>query len=196
MISGSRSATATAESGYLGRAQRSAAEAFAIRRPAPRLGEHTTEVTAEWLAGPGTAVTGERPAGSVAPAADALNDGALPLTGLKVLDLSWVVAGPVIGRALADFGATVVRVESSTRVETARHVPPFYGGVPDPRNAALYITWNCGKLGVSVPTSAPNADEKWSGVWPTGATLCSESFSPGQMQRWGLDYASLSADAP
>ena len=171
------------------------AEAFAIRRPAPRLGEHTAEVTAEWLAGPGTAVTGERPAGSVAPAADALNDVAPPLSGLKVLDLSWVVAGPVIGRALADFGATVVRVESATRVETARHVPPFYGGVPDPRNAALYITWNCGKFGVTADLSTERGREvvrrlaDWSDV-------VLESFSPGQMQRWGLDYASLSANHP
>ena len=171
------------------------AEAFVIRRPAPRLGEHTAEVTAEWLAGQGTAVTSERPVGSVVPAADELNEVALPLAGLKVLDLSWVVAGPVIGRALADFGATVVRVESSTRVETARHVPPFYGGVPDPRNAALYVTWNCGKLGVTADLSTERGREvarrlaDWSDV-------VLESFSPGQMQRWGLDYASLSADHP
>ena len=40
-----------------------------------------------------------------------------PFEGLKVLDLAWVVAGPVIGRMLADYGATVVRVESSLRAE-------------------------------------------------------------------------------
>ena len=195
MISGWRSATATGRLRLPGPCAKVTAEAFAIRRPAPRLGEHTAEVTDQWLAGPGTAVSGERPAGSVAPAADALNDVALPLAGLKVLDLSWVVAGPVIGRALADFGATVVRVESSARVETARHVPPFYGGVPDPRNAALYITWNCGKLGVTADLSTERGREVvrrlagWSDV-------VLESFSPGQMQRWGLDYASLSAGHP
>ena len=171
------------------------AEAFAIRRPAPRLGEHTTEVTAEWLASPGTAETGEGSAVSAVPSQGGLDDDPLPLTGLKVLDLSWVVAGPVIGRALADFGATVVRVESSTRVETARLVPPFYGGVPDPRNAALYVTWNCGKLGVSVDLSTERGREVvrrlagWSDV-------VLESFSPGQLQRWGLDYTLLRAQHP
>jgi crotonobetainyl-CoA:carnitine CoA-transferase CaiB-like acyl-CoA transferase len=170
-------------------------DAFAIRRPAPRLGEHTAEVTAEWLAAPGTAVAGERLTLSPAPGPDVPGDGALPLEGLKVLDLTWVVAGPVIGRALADFGATVVRVESSTRVETARHVPPFYGGVPDPENSALYITWNCGKLGVTADLSTEHGREvvrrlaEWSDV-------VLESFSPGQMQRWGLDYATLSAHRP
>lgn len=171
------------------------AEAFAIRRPAPLLGEHSAEVTAEWLTGPGTTVTGERLTVSPTPAMDGPGDASLPLAGLKVLDLSWVVAGPVIGRALADFGATVIRVESSTRVETARHVPPFYGGVPDPRNAALYVTWNCGKLGITVDLSTERGREVvqrlagWSDV-------VLESFSPGQMQRWGLDYAALSADHP
>jgi crotonobetainyl-CoA:carnitine CoA-transferase CaiB-like acyl-CoA transferase len=160
------------------------ADAFTFRRSAPALGEHTTEVTAEWLAGQGTAAS-PRP-GPHAPA-----NVTLPLDGLKVLDLTWVVAGPVIGRALADFGATVVRVESSTRVETARHMQPFYGGKPGPENSALYVTWNSGKLGVTADLRTARGREvvrrlaDWSDV-------VIESFSPGQMQRWGLDYATLS----
>ena len=58
-------------------------------------------------------------------------DRVLPLEGLKVADFSWVVAGPVVGRALADFGATVVRIESGTRIETARMMQPFYRGRRD-----------------------------------------------------------------
>jgi crotonobetainyl-CoA:carnitine CoA-transferase CaiB-like acyl-CoA transferase len=171
------------------------ADAFSIRRPAPLLGEHTAEVTAEWLSGPDTAPAGERSPVSAVPGPDAQDGNDLPLTGLKVLDLSWVVAGPVIGRALADFGATVIRVESSARVETARLVPPFYGGIPDPRNSALYVTWNCGKLGITVDLSTERGREivrqlaGWSDV-------VLESFSPGQIQRWGLDYASLAAQHP
>ena len=171
------------------------ADAFTIQRPAPLLGEHTAQVTAEWLGQQGTPVTAGMPELSPGPGPAAHGDSELPLTGLKVLDLSWVVAGPVIGRALADFGATVIRVESSTRVETARLVPPFYGGVPDPRNSALYVTCNCGKLGVTADLSTERGREvvrrlaRWSDV-------VLESFSPGQMQRWGLHYASLSAHRP
>ena len=67
------------------------------------------------------------------------------LADLKVADFSWVVAGPVVGRALADFGATVVRVESSTHIETARMMQPFYDGTPGPENSALYGTCNAGQ---------------------------------------------------
>ena len=52
------------------------------------------------------------------------------LADLKVVDLSWIVAGPTVGRALADFGATVIRVESSARVDTARVVGPNHGDIP------------------------------------------------------------------
>jgi crotonobetainyl-CoA:carnitine CoA-transferase CaiB-like acyl-CoA transferase len=116
----------------------------------------------------------------------------LPLDGLKVLDLTWVVAGPVIGRALADFGATVVRVESSTRVETARHMQPFYGGVAGPENSALYVTWNSGKLGMTVDMSHERgrAIVRRLADW---SDIVLESFSPGLMKRWGLDYDTISA---
>jgi crotonobetainyl-CoA:carnitine CoA-transferase CaiB-like acyl-CoA transferase len=170
-------------------------DAFSIRRPAPLLGEHTAEVTAEWLSGPDTAPTSPKPPVSAVPSPSAHDGNHLPLSGLKVLDLSWVVAGPVIGRALADFGATVIRVESSTRVETARLVPPFYGGIPDPRNSALYITWNSGKLGITVDLSTERGRDvvRQLAGW---SDIVLESFSPGQIQRWGLDYASLAAKHP
>ncbi|MEY9212425.1 CoA transferase [Thermobifida halotolerans] len=118
-----------------------------------------------------------------------------PLADLKVLDLSWVVAGPLIGRALADFGARVVRVESSRRIETARLMQPFHAGRAGPENSALYGNCNAGKLGMTVDLKT----EEGRGVvrdlarW---ADVVVESFSPGQMARWGLDYAELSRDNP
>jgi benzylsuccinate CoA-transferase BbsF subunit len=117
------------------------------------------------------------------------------LAGLKVLDLSWVVAGPLIGRALADFGATVVRVESSTRVETARLMQPFYGGVPDKENSALFGNCNAGKLGMTLDLKNEDGRQvvRDLAMW---ADVVVESFSPGQLARWGLDYASLSAEKP
>lgn len=116
-----------------------------------------------------------------------------PLAGLKVLDLTWVVAGPVIGRALADFGATVIRVESSTRVETARHMQPFYGGKPGTENSGLYGTWNAGKLGMTVDLQ----DERGQRLvreLADQSDVVLESFSPGLVKRWGLDYETLTAD--
>lgn len=160
-------------------------EAFAVRRPAPLLGEHTDEVLAQWLDGsdnpptPGPA----RVAGLGAPDA---------LAGLRVLDLSWVVAGPVIGRALSDFGAQVIRVESATRVETARHMPPHYGGVPHPENSALYVTTNAGKLGMTLDLQTAEGRDIVRRLAAVSDVVL-ESFSPGLLERWGLDYPALSA---
>ncbi|GAA3742265.1 benzylsuccinate CoA-transferase BbsF subunit [Spinactinospora alkalitolerans] len=117
------------------------------------------------------------------------------LAELKVLDLSWVVAGPLVGRALADFGARVVRVESSRRIETARLMQPFHGGAPGEENSALYGNCNAGKLGVTVDlkTEEGRAVVRDLAAW---ADVVIESFSPGQMAKWGLDYASLSREDP
>jgi crotonobetainyl-CoA:carnitine CoA-transferase CaiB-like acyl-CoA transferase len=110
---------------------------------------------------------------------------AAALEGVKVLDLAWVVAGPAVGRALADFGATVVRVESSVRIETARFMGPFPGGKPDPQRSALYDTYNSGKLGLALDLGR---DEGRAVVMDLvrWADVLVESFAPGQMARWGL----------
>lgn len=117
------------------------------------------------------------------------------LGDLKVLDLSWVVAGPLVGRALADFGAQVIRVESSTRVETARLMQPFHGGRPGVENSGLYGNCNAGKRGITVDLSRPEGREVI-GDLVAWADIVLESFSPGRMARWGLDYETLSADHP
>lgn len=160
-------------------------DGFVRPRPAPRLGEHDREVRDEW-----STASRSPPAPAVAH-----RPGAAPLEGLKVLDLAWVVAGPLIGRTLADFGATVVRVESSRRVETARVMGPFPGGQYDVRRSALFETCNAGKLGLSLDLSKEAARDvvrdlvRW-------ADVVVESFTPGQMAKWNLSYQELRAINP
>jgi crotonobetainyl-CoA:carnitine CoA-transferase CaiB-like acyl-CoA transferase len=144
-------------------------------------------VCAEWLA--------DEPAAECAAtsAAGATVEG--PLSGITVLDLSWVVAGPLVGRTLADFGATVVRVETSTRPDTARLMPPYHGGKPGVENSGLYGNCNAGKLGVSVDLST----EEGRDVVRALARECDvvvESFSPGLLSRWGLGYDTLAEGRP
>jgi crotonobetainyl-CoA:carnitine CoA-transferase CaiB-like acyl-CoA transferase len=121
--------------------------------------------------------------------------GQLPLEGLKVLDLAWVVAGPLIGRSLADYGATVVRIDSSKRVETARLMGPFPGGRFDSQSSTLYENCNAGKLGLSLDLRVEAARDvvrdlaRW-------ADVAIESFTPGQVAKWGLGYAVLSKINP
>lgn len=114
-----------------------------------------------------------------------------PLKDLRVLDLAWVVAGPVIGRALADFGATVLRVESSKRIETARMMGPFPEGKIDPQQSALFENCNAGKFGLTLDLSREEGREVIRDLVRNWADIVIESFSPGQMSDWNLDYQSL-----
>ena len=52
----------------------------------------------------------------------------LPLDGLKVADFSWFGAGPICAEHLATYGATVVRIESETKIDALRMVAPFAKG--------------------------------------------------------------------
>jgi crotonobetainyl-CoA:carnitine CoA-transferase CaiB-like acyl-CoA transferase len=158
--------------------------AFAPLRPAPRVGEHTDEVIAEWLGG-----------GSATPAAADSHDPRRPLEGLKVLELAWVVAGPRVGRALADYGATVVRVDSVARTDPARVVGPFPAGEPDYANSALWDNVNAGKLGLALDLTRPEARQVVLdlGRW---ADVVTESYAPGQLEKWGLAYPAFAALNP
>ncbi len=154
------------------------------RRGAPRLGEHTAEVLREHRAPPST--------GAVPTGADHARGGraARALEGLRILDFAWVMAGPYSTRVLADYGATVVKVESSRRIDLVRVLPPFYGDRPGLENSASFSCINAGKRSVTLDL----ATEQGRAValdlveW---ADLVLESFSPRAMRAWGLDYAAL-----
>jgi crotonobetainyl-CoA:carnitine CoA-transferase CaiB-like acyl-CoA transferase len=118
-----------------------------------------------------------------------------PLAGLKVVDFSWAVAGPMIGRTLADYGATVVKVESGRKVDTARLIGPYHDGRRDTENSALYDNCNLGKLGLALDMGHADAPAVARDL-VTWADVVIESFSPGVMARWGLDYASLASLNP
>jgi crotonobetainyl-CoA:carnitine CoA-transferase CaiB-like acyl-CoA transferase len=158
--------------------------AFAPLRPAPSVGEHTDEVIADWLGG-----------GPGAPAEVSSSDPGRPLEGLKVLELAWVVAGPRVGRMLADYGATVVRVDSAARTDPARVVGPFPAGEPDYAHSALWDNVNAGKLGLALDLTRPEARQvvldlcRW-------ADVVTESYAPGQLEKWGLAYPALAAVNP
>ncbi len=119
----------------------------------------------------------------------------LPLADVKVLDFAWVMAGPSATRALADYGAVVVRVESTRHVDTARTMAPFFGGKPGPEGSVLFQNLNAGKLGVTLDLTQTAGREvaldlvRW-------ADVVVESFSPGTMPGWGLDYEALREAKP
>jgi crotonobetainyl-CoA:carnitine CoA-transferase CaiB-like acyl-CoA transferase len=123
--------------------------------------------------------------------------GSAALAGLRVLDMTWSVAGPHVGRLLADFGATVVHVETRTHPDVARTTGPFH---PDTdqfplEGSGLYTNCNAGKLGIELDLSDPAShDVVWQLVrW---ADVLIESFSAGAFARMGFGFERVRAVNP
>ena len=108
--------------------------------PPPRLGQHN-----------GLIPTRPGPRPPVSPTAGRDR----PLAGVKVVDLMWAMAGPAVTRVMADFGATVVRVESGQRIETARTIGPFWRDEVATDSSAIYQNMNAGKLNIALDLANP-----------------------------------------
>ncbi|MCP4036575.1 MAG: CoA transferase, partial [bacterium] len=153
------------------------------RRPPPQRGEHTRELRSEGPRNPAPLRSGPR-----APTLD--SQGTSPLAGIKVLDLFWVIAGPTATRVLADYGATVVRVESTAHLDTLRVSPPWQFSQPHREGAAGFQSANANKLGITVDLDSEQGKEiifdlvRW-------ADVVTESFAPGVMEAHGLGYSQL-----
>ena len=112
-----------------------------------------------------------------------------PLSGLKVLDLSRVLAGPFAGRLLADLGADVVKVEPPEG-DVTRFWGRVKGGVP-----GFYHQQNAGKRNISIDLRAPGARELVLDLVRSADVLI-ENYRPDVMGRLGLGYEVLSQANP
>ena len=114
----------------------------------------------------------------------------LPLDDVKVVDFMWALAGPGTTRTLADYGATVIRIESASRIDGARTVGPFHNNKPANDGSGLFGTYNAGKLGLALDLNKPQARAVVLDLVRWADIVC-ESFSPKAMRAWKLDYESL-----
>jgi crotonobetainyl-CoA:carnitine CoA-transferase CaiB-like acyl-CoA transferase len=112
------------------------------------------------------------------------------LAGLKVLDLSRILAGPFCTQLLSDLGATIWEVESPKGDDTRRWGPPFVNG-----ESAYYLSTNRGKSSLSVNLKDPRGQEIVRGL-AVRADVLIENFKAGDLARYGLDYASVQALNP
>ncbi len=103
-----------------------------------------------------------------------------PLTGLKVLDLSIIVAGGTASSLLADFGAEVVKVERPGSGDPLRNWGPFYNGV-----SLWWKTHSRNKLSITLDLSRPEGQQIAKNLVQQ-ADLLIEGFRPGTMEGWGL----------
>jgi crotonobetainyl-CoA:carnitine CoA-transferase CaiB-like acyl-CoA transferase len=114
-----------------------------------------------------------------------------PLTGLKVVDLTHVMAGPTCTLMLADMGADVIKIEKSPDGDDTRHsVPPKIGD-----EAASFLMMNRNKRGIVLDLKTPGGAKVLRRLI-AGADVLVENFAPGAMERLGFGYADLHKDHP
>ncbi|MFI5397140.1 MAG: CaiB/BaiF CoA transferase family protein [Candidatus Binatia bacterium] len=144
-----------------------------IRRRPPLVGEHTNEVLAEIEAQ--NADSGLRTQDS------ALNAQPFPLStieGVRIIDFTWVVAGPVATRILADHGAEVIKIERRDALD--------FGS----RRGGLTGNLNRGKQSIVINMNTQRGVELAKQLVAT-ADVVVDNFSPRVMRNWQLDYESL-----
>ena len=118
-----------------------------------------------------------------------------PLAGLRVLDLSRILAGPWIGQTLADLGADVVKVESPAGDDTRRWGPPWIDEPDGRRTAAYFHACNRGKR--SVVADLGDADDlALVKALAAEADVLVENFRVGGLARFGLDWSTVNAANP
>jgi len=112
------------------------------------------------------------------------------LEGIKVADFSWIIAGPLTGEFLGDFGAEVIRIESYTNPDNLRSISPMKDGISGINRSATFARYNCSKYGLSLNLKHPKGLEiaKRLIAW---ADIVLENFTPGVMERLGLGYENL-----
>ena len=117
-----------------------------------------------------------------------------PLAGIKVLDLSRVLAGPWSGQMLGDLGAEVIKVEQPGQGDdTRKWGPPFLED--GSRDSAYYLCANRNKRSVAIDLAKPEGQDLIRKL-AAQADIVLENFRVGGLAKYGLDYASLKAVKP
>ena len=114
----------------------------------------------------------------------------LPLSGIKVVDLTRVVAGPTCTLNLAQMGAEVIKVEATGKGDDTRSTPPFING-----ESTWFMLLNCNKKSITLDLKSPQGQEV---LWKLidQADVFVENFRPGVANKLGFSYKALSARNP
>lgn len=119
----------------------------------------------------------------------------LPLAGVRIVDFTWVGAGPLTTRVLADFGADVIKIESKSRPDVLRVTPPLASSGAAGERSGYFAVRNANKRSMSLDMQRPEARAILRRLLET-ADVVANSFAPGVMERWGLDYGGVSGIKP
>ncbi|MBW2091949.1 MAG: CoA transferase [Deltaproteobacteria bacterium] len=109
---------------------------------------------------------------------------------VKVLDLTWYIAGPYCTKTFADYGADVIKVERPAQGDPARKMGPFFNDEPHPEKSLLFSNLNLNKKSITLNLKS-DTGKKIIKDLAQEADILVENFSPGVMERLGLEYDSL-----
>ncbi len=113
-----------------------------------------------------------------------------PLSDVRVLDLTWYIAGPYCTKLLADYGADVIKVERPGQGDPARRMGPFHGDDPHPEKSGLFLHLNTNKRSLTLNIKS-EAGKRILKRIVKDVDIVVESFSPRVMPGLGLDYETL-----
>jgi len=122
----------------------------------------------------------------------------LPLAGVRVLDLTRIIAGPWATQNLADLGAEVIKIENPDGGDDTRQMgPPFVRNARTGENAdaAYFLAANRGKESVAVDIAKPKGRQLIRALAAKCDVLV-ENFKVGGLAKYGLDYATLHKELP
>ena len=155
----------------------------AIRRPAPAVGQHNLEIYRDEPDIPEERLPSLKRSNTVQPPAKALE-------GVRVIDFTWSLAGPLLAKLLADYGATVIHVESATHPEFFRVSGPYKDRVPGINRSGYFVFFAANKYSLALNLNHPEAHRVTRRLIAWGDIII-DNFTPGVMARHGLDYESV-----
>jgi len=118
------------------------------------------------------------------------------LSGLRVVEMGFAAAGPLVGKYLANFGAEVIRLESRLAADVFRTTyPPFKDGIVEPDHAGMFAFYNDGKRSATLNLKHPKGVALARALIGL-ADVFVESFTPGTVARLGLGADTLRAEHP
>src|SRR6185369_6265959 len=120
---------------------------------------------------------------------------ALPLSGIKILDLTRVLAGPLSAQMLGDLGAEVIKIERPGTGDDARAFGPPYLTDPDGKannNNSFYLCANRNKKSVTVNIAKPEGQAIIREL-AKDVDVFMENYKVGDLKRYGLDYETIKA---
>jgi len=112
------------------------------------------------------------------------------LDGIRVLDFTMNAAGPAAGALMSDYGADVIKIERPVVGDECRNFPPIVDG-----NSLCQCWFNRGKASVTVDLTDPEGTEFIKRLIPD-TNIIIESYRPGVMKRFGLDYETVCSIRP